>query len=99
MDTEKRKEQARIRQQRARNKIRDFVNSYKTKCAQCGMDHPGCLVFHHRNPADKKFSIQNAVARKVPKDQIIAEIAKCDILCANCHSILHWDERNSNGLL
>jgi predicted HNH restriction endonuclease len=89
MDTEKRKEQARIRQQRARNKIRDFVNSYKTKCAQCGMDHPGCLVFHHRNPADKKFSIQNAVA----------EIAKCDILCANCHSILHWDERNSNGLL
>jgi len=41
------------------------------------------MDFHHRDPAEKAFNLSKA--RNKPIDKIIEEVAKCDILCANCH--------------
>lgn len=68
---------------------------YKAKlsCIRCGENHPGCIDFHHRDPARKEATVSAMVQRAWSKVRILAEIEKCDVLCANCHRKLHWDER------
>lgn len=68
----------------------------KASCKNCGFNHPGALDFHHRDPGLKDRAVVEMVANKRSKKAILAEIEKCDVLCSNCHRILHWNERNSN---
>ena len=74
------------------NKKRKFYREYKKnlKCQQCGEAHPACLEFHHRNPEEKEFGIGHSIEKK-SVEQVMNEIAKCDVLCANCHKKLHYD--------
>lgn len=68
-----------------------YLRSYKIKrgCCLCGYsEHPAALDFHHRHPDDKKFNISNNLSSR-NWDSILAEIDKCDIMCANCHRIEH----------
>lgn len=67
------------------------------KCQQCGFnDHPAALQFHHRDPLTKSFNIMNSarMSKKYPWDVVLAEVEKCDLLCANCHAIVEclWDD-------
>jgi hypothetical protein len=62
-------------------------------CARCGENHPACLVFHHVDPTKKELTIAFAVQRGYGRERILAEIAKCEILCANCHAKHHARER------
>lgn len=89
----------RERQQVARGKIRSMINGIKEDagCRDCGEKHPACLQFHHKDPTTKLFRINIAVAQKKPLRLIMEEIQKCEILCANCHAKLHWNERNEAG--
>lgn len=68
----------------------------KSHCVKCGFSHPGALDFHHRDPSEKYMEVTKMVKAKCSKQKILKEIAKCDVLCSNCHRILHWNERNSN---
>ncbi|MBV9279507.1 MAG: hypothetical protein JOZ41_05460 [Chloroflexi bacterium] len=58
-------------------------------CVFCGFAHPAALHFHHRDPVDKRFGIAEAPQLGYRWERILAEIAKCDLICANCHSIIH----------
>ena len=60
-------------------------------CIKCGEKHLACLDFHHRDGKDKLGHIGEF--RKFAIDKVLAEIAKCDVLCANCHRKHHYDER------
>ena len=75
--------------------IRKWLDDYKSthKCLKCEETHIGCLEFHHRDPAQKDIEIAAAVRVGWSIDKIKEEIEKCDILCANCHRKLHWEER------
>jgi hypothetical protein len=56
------------------------------KCSKCPENHPACLDFHHRDPADKSANISQMVRGKgCSQESILEEIAKCDVLCSNCH--------------
>jgi len=61
-------------------------------CERCGFDEsPAALEFHHIDPETKEF----CVGEKLPCfswDRILAEIAKCQLLCANCHRIVAYEE-------
>lgn len=59
-------------------------------CKACGENHPACLDFHHRESGNKDFDISYAVNIGMGDDLIASEIAKCDVLCRNCHTKLHW---------
>ena len=60
-------------------------------CSVCGEDHPAVLEFHHRDPSQKVASISRMVKEGRPLADIFAEAAKCDIVCANDHKIIHWN--------
>ena len=59
-------------------------------CVRCGFGKgfPVCLDFHHRDPSLKAFSI-SVRAPDVSLEVLLIEIAKCDVLCANCHRLVH----------
>jgi hypothetical protein len=61
-------------------------------CSICGFDaHPAALEFHHRDPGTKLFNVSTAICcpEKYPWDVILDEIAKCDVICSNCHRTQH----------
>jgi hypothetical protein len=76
-------------------KIKAWLKEYKQslKCEDCGENHPACLDFHHRDPGEKKFSI-GRLKDYMSMRLLQSEIAKCRVLCSNCHRKRHWDERN-----
>lgn len=67
--------------------FRDEILS-KLSCSRCPESDPVCLDFHHRDPKTKDYNVAQ-LARGFPKERILAEVAKCDVLCANCHRKEH----------
>jgi hypothetical protein len=59
-------------------------------CAICGFDeYPEALHFHHLDSEDKKFNISMSCVHGMDEVDIAEEIAKCIIVCANCHAGIH----------
>lgn len=77
----------------SREKAFKWYRDYKSTlfCKICGEDHPACLDFHHRNPNEKEFVISSSV-NALKREKFLEEIAKCDVLCANCHRKLHYNK-------
>ena len=62
-------------------------------CTDCGYnDNPVALQFDHIED-NKEFDIGSGSGRN--RDALEKEIAKCEVVCANCHAIRTY-ERNSN---
>lgn len=72
---------------------RKRFEALKSVCSRCPETHPACLDFHHRDPATKSFNIGEHYGKHRWK-RILEEVAKCDILCSNCHRKLHYAERS-----
>lgn len=87
---------------RKRNHRRDtLVNFYKANhCVDCGEANPVCLEFDHvKEKGEKSFNI-GGLSGNVSLKKVIAEIAKCEVRCANCHRKMtaarnprHWIHR------
>lgn len=73
--------------------MREWIAAYKTQrgCQHCGITDHRVLAFHHRDPATKAFNIGRTSNSNF--ERFLAEIAKCDVLCMNCHTLLHYEER------
>jgi hypothetical protein len=52
-------------------------------CVDCGETDPVVLEFDHVR--DKVMEISRMIARAGRWEAIVEEIAKCDVVCANCH--------------
>jgi hypothetical protein len=71
-------------------------------CSGCGEDHPAALQFHHIDPKEKSFSLSTktlGATKKFPWEDVLEELKKCQILCANCHAKHHtvWEEEVIDG--
>lgn len=80
------KENTNLHNRKRRAKMKDFQHQYKEGCGciYCGEKDFRVLTFHHRNPADKEFTIADGWCTI---KQFIVEIEKCDVTCRNCHNI------------
>jgi hypothetical protein len=57
-------------------------------CSICGYnEHPSCLDFHHLDPSKKEWYSMQLMNRNF--DVAKEEIAKCVLVCANCHRLIH----------
>jgi hypothetical protein len=76
---------------RRREALRSWVQEYKADlaCSACGETHPVTLEFHHREPGEKEFTVGEAAQHRWSRRKVESEIAKCELLCANCHRKLH----------
>jgi hypothetical protein len=73
---------------------RDLISKIKVEmgCAQCGYNaHSAALDFNHVKGV-KKFNVSQDP--KVALQKLLAEIAKCEVLCANCHRIHTYENRH-----
>lgn len=72
-----------------------WLGEYKRSrgCGRCGVTDPRVLDFHHKSDEDKEFGI-GEFRRAVGFDRIKEEVKKCDVVCANCHRILHDEMRS-----
>jgi len=58
-------------------------------CEICGYkNNLAALTFHHKNSEEKDFEISQGVTRS--RESLRVEIAKCDLLCHNCHMEVHY---------
>lgn len=64
---------------------RQVLNDAKDRpCADCGTQYPSYVMqFDHLDGDDKLFTIGDLNASL---EEIIAEITKCEVVCANCHA-------------
>ncbi len=84
-------QQRRVQERQRRN--RQWLYEYKKRecCEKCKISHPAVLDFHHKPGEDKKFSLGDAIRLGFSLTKIKDEIAKCEIVCANCHRMIHWE--------
>ena len=75
------------RQRRKRLAIRQLLEELKSKpCMDCGMKYPTYVMeFDHRDASTKSFSVGRADDQTSSIRRLLLEIAKCDLVCANCH--------------
>lgn len=83
------------RKKKAREDLKKFIDDLKStsSCSKCGFSHPATLQFHHVR--DKIMEISNMIFKPYSKKKVIEEIKKCIILCANCHAIHHYNEKQN----
>ena len=78
-----------------REQNRDRVINYLSQqsCADCGEADIVTLQFHHLG--NKKANVSALIAGGASWAKVEAEIAKCEVLCANCHRLrtaIAWPE-------
>lgn len=75
-----------VRRQRA---TLEFLRALRrVPCEDCrGTFLPHQMDFDHRDPDTKSFGVTWSKAMLAPRQRLLDEIAKCDVVCANCHAI------------
>lgn len=67
-------------------------------CADCGGTFdPVCMDFDHLPGFEKAADVCTMIRRKMAWAKIAAEIAKCEVVCANCHRIRTRDRADSDA--
>lgn len=74
---------------------RDHATNAKTgkPCTDCGGYYPPCVLHWDHVPGrgPKLFNLGRA---DYSLEKVLAEIAKCDLVCANCHAIRTWNRKH-----
>lgn len=87
-----RREYQRVWSANRSSKAIEELNAYKLKqgCSDCGYaEHPAALEFDH--VYGEKLSTISRLCGNSKK--MWEEVAKCEVVCSNCHSIRTWQRR------
>jgi hypothetical protein len=75
--------------------VAQWLRDYKKTlhCQRCDFADFRALTFHHKDRETKKFNVGDMIRCHCTFAAIRREIAKCTVLCFNCHQITHHEER------
>jgi len=90
------KEKVRETTRRRRREIVAWLTEYKVSrgCSRCPENHVATIDYHHEN-GEKDQCLAYASRLQWSQERLEREVAKCIVLCSNCHRKLHWNERNN----
>jgi hypothetical protein len=80
-----------------RQRNTNFINRVKLKfgCKFCGYkEHSQALQFDHINKKEKYENISILKGKCVSINTLKEEMRKCQILCANCHAVKTYQNRD-----
>jgi hypothetical protein len=71
---------------RSVTRLQAILRAAKDKpCADCGVKYPYYVMdFDHRDGVEKRGAMTRFLKRH-SREALLAEIAKCDVVCSNCH--------------
>lgn len=86
-NSSKHKADVRRNAERYKERFVAIVTEYKSKgCADCGKVYPPYVMdFDHLEDTEKVANVASMAGWSLEK--VEAEIAKCEVVCANCHRI------------
>lgn len=72
----------------SRKAKRELINRHKMRpCADCKIQHnPWVMQFDHKPGFQKAFNVSWLYVKNASLELIETEIAKCEVVCANCHA-------------
>lgn len=77
-----------------------LLSLFEAKCQICGYDKcEAALDFHHIDHVQKLFAISGSNLHKRQMESLLHEVAKCTLLCANCHREVHFGVTSSPAAL
>ena len=81
-----------------RNRRRTITDEAKAvPCVDCGGTFPPeCMDFDHVR-GEKLFGLAQGSGKAI--ESVLAEIAKCDVICANCHRTRTRQRRQWGGVV
>lgn len=87
LNKEKIKARALLYNKKVKEDTRKYIIDYLKKhpCVDCGEEDIVVLEFDHKDRENKKYVISQALGNKISIKNVIAEIEKCEVRCANCH--------------
>jgi hypothetical protein len=89
--------QGAAQQRLERRKLR-LVRDHKIArgCKVCGLRDHRMLDLDHREPETKHPYLKKTMTvgwRKLSYDDLVEELEKCDVLCANHHRLRTWEQQ------
>ena len=91
----------RDKNRRKRERMRAILRECKSRpCADCGGDFPFYVMdFDHREGEEKTAHVAMLV-NMMSIERLLNEIAKCDLVCANCHRVRTYKrEQRFSGMV
>ena len=75
-------------------RLQAITDLKKVPCVRCKKRYPSvCMDFDHVR-GKKEFQISDRYSSYSLK-RLLVEIAKCQVVCANCHRIISWERRQA----
>lgn len=85
-------DKARRNNEKTKELIREAKN---VPCMDCKNTYPYYVMdFDHRE--NKEFDVSRG--HQVGKQRVLDEIAKCDVVCSNCHRIRTWQRLQAQNI-
>lgn len=86
---------------KARAFLREVIRGLKTKpCMDCGGTFPPYVMQFDHVRGTKEFEIADGINRGsgMALKRLLAEVQKCELVCANCHAIRSYERKQHLGL-
>lgn len=72
-------------------RIRGILHEAKdVPCADCGVRYPPYVMQFDHVRGEKLFELGVAPNRHISEARVRDELAKCEVVCANCHAERTW---------